>query len=360
MPSNLNALLIAWAISLIVIIGGTVYLQLSYDDTDHAEAHESDSHAPSDTEDNQHADADVSAPGEEGNTDSNVSLPETNQQSIGADASTLPKTSINAIDPALLEETRSGTVPTIASDGRQSSLFYASPVKVRDDLPRIAIIITDIGRRNRQTKRALDTLPSAVTLAFSPYGTDLDKWSDAARQKGHESLLMVPMEPTNSTQNDAGPFALLTTNNSRQNLNLLRSSMSRFQGYVGIINHMGSRFTAVSDGLNPVMNEISSRGLMFVDSRATQFSRAAEMSRALNIPTAINNGYIDNQPNQAAISAELTKLESRARTLGASVGIIRAYPISINAVKEWAAGLENRGYQLVPISQVADRQPLSR
>jgi polysaccharide deacetylase 2 family uncharacterized protein YibQ len=356
----MNALLIAWAISLIVIIGGTVYLQLSYDGADHVEEHVLDDQPSTNRDNNQFSKVDLDEAEEKNDTNSDVVTPLPEPQTPIPDTITSSDTSINAVDLALLEETRSGTVPAIAPDGRQPSLFYASPIKVDNDLPRIAIIITDIGRRSRQTQRALDTLPAAVTLAFSPYGTDLNKWSDIARQKGHESLLMIPMEPTNAAQNDAGPFALLTTNNSRQNLNLLRSSMSRLQGYVGVINHMGSRFTAVSDGLTPVMNELSARGLMFVDSRATQFSRAAEMSRALNIPTAINNAYIDNQPNQGAISTELTKLEGRARTLGASVGIIRAYPISINAVNEWAAGLKARGYQLVPITQVADRQPLSR
>ncbi|UTW55822.1 divergent polysaccharide deacetylase family protein [Kordiimonas sp. SCSIO 12610] len=388
MPSNMNALLVAWAISLIVIIGGTVYLQLSYDDAAHH--NETEEHASSEDTSKSTADGDVTSNANElqtthtdgtqtdnhavedldtsddtdnhsneqplSDTTSNDSAPKTSPPEAAAGASSI----INAVDPALLEDTRQGQLPQIAADGRQPSLFYAANTTADTALPRIAIIITDIGRRSRQSERALNSLPSEVTIAFSPYGTNLEGWADKARQKGHESLLMVPMEPSNTTQNDAGPLALLTANNSRQNLNLLRSSMSRVQGYVGIMNHMGSRFTAVSDSLSPVLAEINSRGLLFVDSRATQFSRAAEMSRALNIPTAINNSYIDEQPNQSSISAELTKLEGRARTLGASVGIIRAYPISINTINEWAAGLKERGYQLVPITQIVDRQPLSR
>ncbi len=376
MPSNMNALLIAWAISLIIVVGGTVYLQLSYDNTAHTEDEitaenslEASPDLKADKSSDDHSDGGETT----NNTPHDITDPATEDQPIStannnADVQSQPPapeepgtpSSINSIDVSLLEETRAGKLPIIAADGRQPSLFYASPVKADEQLPRIAIIITDIGRRSRQTQRAFDTLPPNVTIAFSPYGTNLDKWSNIARQKGHESLLMIPMESTNSAQNDAGPLALLAANNSRQNLNLLRSSLARTQGYVGVINHMGSRFTALSDALNPILKEFENRGLLFVDSRATQFSRAASMSRALNIPTAISNSYIDDQPNQSSISTELNKLEGRARTLGAAVGIIHAYPISINAITEWASGLEARGYQLVPISQVVDRQPLSR
>jgi polysaccharide deacetylase 2 family uncharacterized protein YibQ len=376
MPSNMNALLIAWAISLIIVIGGTVYLQLSYDNIAHTEDKTTVNNTL-ETSSNSKTNNPLDDNRDDGETTSNTPhdiidpvigdqpLTTANNNVDAQSPSLAPEepatpSSINSIDVGLLEETRAGKLPMIAADGRQSSLFYASPVKADEQLPRIAIIITDIGRRSRQTQRAFDTLPPNVTIAFSPYGTNLDKWSNLARKKGHESLLMIPMEPTNSAQNDAGPLALLAANNSRQNLNLLRSSLARTQGYVGVINHMGSRFTALSDALNPILKELENRGLLFVDSRATQFSRAASMSRALNIPTALSNSYIDDQPNQSSISTELSKLEGRARTLGAAVGIIHAYPISINAITEWASGLEARGYQLVPISQVVDRQPLSR
>jgi polysaccharide deacetylase 2 family uncharacterized protein YibQ len=370
--SNLNALLVAWAISLIVIIGGTVYLQLSYDGAGHDNpeaisngTENSSEHAEHDNvADNTSETTSTNSNDDLNNSDHSTAEPQavdkadtTANTGQGSDAQ---GSEINDLDPELSEENRLGKLPIIAADGRASSLYYASTSKPDASLPRIAIIVTDIGRRARQTKRAIDRLPSAVTFAFSPYGTELDKWSETARKQGHESLLMIPMEPTNSAQNDAGPLALLTSNNSRQNLNLLRSSLARMQGYVGVINHMGSRFTATSNALTPVLEEIENRGLLFVDSRSTQFSRAAEMSRALNIPTALNNSYIDSEPNAAAISNELAKLEGRARTLGAAVGIIRTYPISINAIEAWSAKLKERGYQLVPISQIADLQPLAR
>ncbi len=40
-------------------------------------------------------------------------------------------------------------------------------------------------------------LPGAVTLAFVPYGADIEASRTKAREDGHEVLLQVPMEPVN-------------------------------------------------------------------------------------------------------------------------------------------------------------------
>ena len=84
------------------------------------------------------------------------------------------------------------------------------------------------------------------------------------------------------------------------------------------------------------------------------------MARAINLPVAFNNNTIDQNVNAAEIASQLTGLESRARVSGSAVGMGRPYPVTIDAVKVWAAGLEERGFLLVPISAIVDRQPLPR
>ena len=87
-------------------------------------------------------------------------------------------------------------------------------------------------------------LPGAVTFAFQPYGPDVEALATKARADGHELLLQTPMEPFDYPDNDPGPQTLLTTLPAEQNLDRLTWLMSRFQGYVGIANQMGARFTS--------------------------------------------------------------------------------------------------------------------
>lgn len=70
------------------------------------------------------------------------------------------------------------------------------------------------------------------------------------------------MEPINAKFNP-GPGALraeMTAEEIKDRLDLMLGS---FPGYVGINNHMGSRFTADSRAMRAVMEEVEKRGLLF-------------------------------------------------------------------------------------------------
>lgn len=251
-----------------------------------------------------------------------------------------------------------GLLPVLGPDGMQAWQEYARPFSDDDNRPRIAIIVTGIGLSAKNTRNAIETLPPQVVLAFSPYGRTLQDLMDEARSAGHESLLMVPTEPMNYPENDPGPHSLMTEASVRDNLKRLDWLLSQVSGYVGVINHMGSKFTASETAVTPFLEDIKARGLMFVDSRASRFSMAAQVSRRLSLPRAINNRYIDNRLNADAIAQHLSGLENTARTYGAALGVARAYPITLRQINTWAKTLEERGFVLVPVSAIANRQPV--
>jgi len=118
----------------------------------------------------------------------------------------------------------------------------AVPAPARNGRPRIAVVIDDLGLDHARSARAI-ALPAPLTLAFLPYAMDLGSQTEAARKAGHELLVHVPMEPIGKS-NDAGPSPLDVGMSAEAVLQRLRWDLSRFDGYVGIDNHMGSRFTA--------------------------------------------------------------------------------------------------------------------
>jgi len=65
------------------------------------------------------------------------------------------------------------------------------------------------------------------------------------------------MEPFEYPDNDPGPQTLLTSLGPEQNVDRLHWLTSRFQGYVGLINYMGGRFTASEQGLAPVLRDVA-------------------------------------------------------------------------------------------------------
>lgn len=260
------------------------------------------------------------------------------------------------IDQRLLETTRHGAIPRIAADGARPSSVYARPLKLaagKADAPRIALIISGLGISAAATADAIGKLPGAVTLAVAPYSGDIENLAAQARAAEHEVLLQTPMEPFDYPGNDPGPQTLLTSLTAEQNIDRLQWLMSRFQGYVGIANYMGARFTASEQALAPVLREIAKRGLIFVDDGSSPRSLVGHIAGGSNIPFAKADMMLDATPTAVEIDRALSRLEMQARDRGTAVAFANATPAVVARIVEWAKKVEARGFVLVPITAVA-------
>jgi polysaccharide deacetylase 2 family uncharacterized protein YibQ len=261
-------------------------------------------------------------------------------------------------DQRFSETLRDGPVPRIAADGTRPAEAFAQPVKAiadRPNAPRIAIVVGGLGISAMGTSDALAKLPGPVTLGFAPYGADLGRLAVRAREAGHELLLQVPMEPFDYPDNDPGPQTLLTSLNVSQNAERLYWLMSRLQGYVGLANYMGGRFTASEQALAPILREVAKRGLIYVEDGNSPRSLAAQIAASSNLPYAKADITIDAVPTAAEIDRALGRLEKAARDRGTAVGMANALPASIERITTWAKTAESRGLLLVPISAVVTR-----
>lgn len=263
-----------------------------------------------------------------------------------------------AVDPTLLESKNETKLPMIGPDGRQPWSTYARPFNVDDTRPRIAVVVVGLGLSSEQTALAINDLPGAISLSFSPYARDIEAMMARARRAGHETLVDLPMEPLDFPRDDPGPSTLLTSLSLVDNLNRLEWVLGRAPGYVGVTTWMGSQFSTVEDALMPILEGLKQRGLMFVDSRATSRSIATELASSIQLPRAFNNTFIDSTPTSDAIDRSLAGLESIARQQRFAVGISRPLPVTLDRLIRWAGTLEAKGVTLAPVSAVADRQRL--
>lgn len=258
-------------------------------------------------------------------------------------------------DPALLHQTSQGALPIIGPDGREPWKVYGRKVPPPGNMPRLAVIVSGLGLSGDATKRAID-LPKEVTLSFTPYGLRLETDVAAARQAGHEVLLDLPMEPISYPADDPGPHTLLTSLNPGDNIARLDWLLSRFRAYVGVVTHMGSRFTASPDPLRLILRALKDRGLMFVDSRSTSNSVAGDLARQINLPHASNNRFIDHDPSSRAIDQSLAAAEGQARARGVALVVARPFPVTLERMAQWLPMLKSRGIEIVPVTAIADKQ----
>ncbi|MBC6439409.1 MAG: divergent polysaccharide deacetylase family protein [Rhodospirillales bacterium] len=218
--------------------------------------------------------------------------------------------------------------------------------------PMIAIMIDDLGL-NRVRAERVAALPGPLTMAFIPYGGEVADLVQMAAQSGHEIFLHLPMEPLSANE-DPGPHALLTGLDAYEFRERLTWNLERFDGYVGVNNHMGSRLTQDVLAMGMVMAELRGRGLVFVDSVTSAGSVAYATARQNGIPATRRDVFLDNMAERDAVLAQLARLEDVARRQGFALGIGHPHDATVQALAEWLPIAEQRGFVIVPATRIIE------
>jgi polysaccharide deacetylase 2 family uncharacterized protein YibQ len=265
-------------------------------------------------------------------------------------------------DPALLEPLAKGSqqnLPRIASDGRLAMQVYAAGFDHSSRRPRIGVLLAGIGMNEAESDAAIRTLPETVSLAVSPYAVanrpNLPKLLATARTTGHEYLIAVPLEPAGFPLNDPGPSTLLTGAPASANVQTLRWVMSRIDGYVGVTGVIGTmrgeRLAAMTDQMEAMLSELSTRGLLYVDPR--EGSGALSKTWGRHVDLVIDDAADQGVADRAMIDSKLAALEQQARDAGSALGLVmRPTPIAVARIAAWSNGLVNRGLALAPVSSL--------
>src|SRR3546814_12740709 len=128
------------------------------------------------------------------------------------------------------------------------------------------------------------------------------------------------MEATTLPNEDPGPQALLTGLTPQENLDRLDWVLGRGSAYVGVAGSMGSRFTASRAAIEPILQEMKQRGLLFVDRRSTEESLVAALAAAIGVPHAVTDRSIaERQASRVAVDPRLAQIDRIPLTRGVAV-----------------------------------------
>ena len=220
--------------------------------------------------------------------------------------------------------------------------------------PVIAIVLDDVGAAPGDVPGAV-ALPAAITLSIMTYAPNAARLAEAARKAGHEIMVHVPMEPINRDA-DPGKNALLVGLSPQELQQRLDWDLSQFQGYVGVNNHMGSRFTQDAPGMQLVLETLKARGLLFLDSRTIASSVGDTMAGQLGVTHLKRDVFLDDVIEAADIRKELARAEAIARKQGFAIAIGHPHPDTVEALRQWIPEAKARGFVLVPITAIAKKQ----
>ncbi len=231
--------------------------------------------------------------------------------------------------------------------------YAAAPVMVPEGNAKIILVTDDLGIVKGTTKEMID-MDAPLTLAFLPYASGVAEQAVEAYEKGHDILVHIPMEPKG--QADPGPHALMSSTSSRVQMDSINYNLSQFPNYIGINNHMGSRFTEDEVAVDRLMNVIKDRGLMVLDSKTTPQSTLEDIARSKGIPVANRDVFLDNIRDEVYIAHQVEELERIAKASGSALAIGHPYPQTVRALKHWIPTLEEKGITIVPISQQTEER----
>ena len=233
--------------------------------------------------------------------------------------------------------------------------YAESPLSpVAYNIPRIAIIIDDLGDRLHDGKRVVE-LPGAVTVSIIPYTPYGKRLALLAHSQQKEIMLHLPMESMDERYLGRGGLSENMT--EKQFITTLYETLDAVPDIRGVNNHMGSRLTQDATKMAWVMSGILRHGeLYFVDSRTTSQSQADTVAREYGLEHTRRDVFLDDDKDPIQIKRQWTYLLQLARRKGSAIAIGHPYPETIQFLQQTLPTVAKEGIDLVPVSELIQWQ----
>ncbi len=217
-------------------------------------------------------------------------------------------------------------------------------------IPRIAIIIDDLGYALEAGQRAID-LPGPITFAILPQTPRGRSLAETAHDQGKEVLLHLPLESiAYHGPDEPGSITLDMSRNAFHET--FGAALASVPHAIGVSSHRGSLLTQHPGHMEWLMEEIRDReGMFFVDSYTTHESVAMQLAAELGVAAARRHVFLDNERSAEALAKQFERLTGLARQYGVAVAIGHPYPETLAFLERKLADLDEDLIELIPVSK---------
>ncbi len=218
-------------------------------------------------------------------------------------------------------------------------------------LPRIAIIIDDLGYQLEAGRRSIN-LPGPVACAILPATPRSTRLAETAFANGKDVLLHLPLEPV-SRDGQSDPGGILLDMSRDQFAMTFAADLETVPHAIGVNSHRGSMLTRHPGHMGWLMEELRAHGdLIFVDSYTTHKSVALQLARERGVRAIKRDVFLDPDRLPETIEREFGRLKDLARKNGVAVGIGHPYPSTLALLEREIPKLSDEGIELVSISEL--------
>jgi len=242
----------------------------------------------------------------------------------------------------MIEVTGDGLrLPQISPDGWMPWIAHSRRFDPAGPPARVGLLMINIGASEPLMQRAIDDLPGDVSLGFLPGTPDLPRWLQRARERGHESYLMLPTtDPSGLAERGIRPIE--ASADTPENLRRLRSAMARGEGYVGFVIRSPGPVSQSEATLRPLIKEIADRGLAMVEINPTPDTAILHrLSVELGAGYARSTSILDYKLASDGVAEALDRLVAWIGETGPdrmprhAFGVVQPDNAAIDAIVTW-------------------------
>ncbi len=229
----------------------------------------------------------------------------------------------------------------------------AVPKETAASLPRMAIIIDDIGYRPLAADD-LKGLGIKVTAAVIPNAPYAEGEAQSLRRFGIETIIHLPMESKNAEKNHLEDRLITADSTSAEISAFVRQAKTVIPWAQGANNHMGSLITSDRELSARVLKILREEKLFFIDSRTAPRSVAYDVAKGLHIKTFYRSVFLDDIQDYALTLEQIRRLVGMAKKTGKALGIGHPFATTLAALRDSASWLNRQNLSIVPASDLLE------
>ncbi len=221
---------------------------------------------------------------------------------------------------------------------------------LRQRLPKVAIVLDDWGY-NLNNINLLRSIDMPITMAVLPNLKYSEEIAKESKFKNRQVILHMPMEPKGKSKR-LEKDTLLAAMNEQEIASIFDRALNTVHAAIGVSNHMGSKFTADSNGMTVFLKLLKKKGLFFMDNVSTHNPVCDKIAPRFKVKFVERDIFLDNFNKIDYIKGQLYKLAAIAEKRGYAAGTGHDREKTLLAIKELVPKLKDK-VNFVFVSELA-------
>lgn len=198
-------------------------------------------------------------------------------------------------------------------------------------LPKVAIVIDDLGPSKKAALEVFNNIKAPLTLSIFPDETYTAWIAEEGHRLGYDIIGHIPMEAKEPRK--LGKGGLYTWMSQEEIHKTLKENISSIPHIKGVSNHMGSAFTEDERTMHDLMGGLKREGLFFLDSLTTGKSVGVRVANAEGIRALRRDVFLDEKDNPEDIKAQWENVVKTAKKRGYAIAIAHPKKNTIEFLK---------------------------